>query len=130
MILILENPIKIIKVWLLGGLTGFTTAGLFLLSMLIFGMDNHIRIHELGIAMGITPILTATVVSKLAKLKLIIPLFTAYATLIVPVFGITFGAPNMGMSTVISIVVLGFVGGLFWSIPFALWTLKTSPLDS
>ena len=54
-----------------------------------------------------------------SSFKLTIPV--AYLTFLIPVLGVSFGAPNSNLDTLAMIVVIGAVGGLFWSIPFALW---------
>ena len=54
-----------------------------------------------------------------SSFKLTIPV--AYLTFLIPVFGVSFGAPNSDLDTLAMIVVIGAIGGLFWSIPFALW---------
>lgn len=40
-------------------------------------------------------------------------------TSIIPLFGASFGAPNSDLSTLGIIILIGSVGGLFWSIPFS-----------
>jgi len=45
----------------------------------------------------------------------------SFLTFFLPILGITFGAPNSDIDTILKIIALGTVGGLFWSSPFALW---------
>ncbi len=54
------------------------------------------------------------------SLKHLIPV--AYLTFLIPVLGVSFGAPNSNLETLATIVMLGTVGGIFWSTPFAAWS--------
>ena len=45
----------------------------------------------------------------------------SFLTFFLPILGITFGAPNSNIDTLLTIIAMGTVGGLFWSTPFALW---------
>ena len=53
------------------------------------------------------------------SLKLLIPV--SFLTFFIPVLGISFGAPNSDITTLATIVLLGGIGGAFWSTPFVLW---------
>ena len=72
-------------------------------------------------------ILSAIVVNQILKttrrpelnLKILVPI--GFLTSIIPLLGATFGAPNSEPITLVTIVLLGAIGGLFWSSPFALW---------
>ena len=46
----------------------------------------------------------------------------AYLTFLIPVLGASFGAPNSNLETLAAIVMLGAIGGIFWSTPFAIWS--------
>ncbi|HJM13534.1 MAG TPA: hypothetical protein QF641_03485 [Candidatus Thalassarchaeaceae archaeon] len=46
----------------------------------------------------------------------------AFLTTIFPLFGASFGAPNTAPMTLLTLVLLGVIGGLVWSIPFAGWS--------
>ncbi len=50
----------------------------------------------------------------------------AYLTFLIPVLGVSFGAPNSNLETLATIVMLGAIGGIFWSIPFVLWSMSKS----
>jgi hypothetical protein len=52
------------------------------------------------------------------SLKHLIPV--AYLTFLIPVLGISFGAPNSDLDTLATIVMLGAIGGAFWSLPYVL----------
>ena len=54
------------------------------------------------------------------SLKHLIPV--AYLTFLIPVLGVSFGAPNSNLVTLATIVMLGTIGGTFWSTPFAIWS--------
>ena len=53
------------------------------------------------------------------SLKLFIPV--SFLTFFIPVLGISFGAPNSDITTLATIVLLGGIGGAFWSTPYVLW---------
>jgi hypothetical protein len=55
------------------------------------------------------------------SLKQLIPV--AYLTFLIPVLGASFGAPNSDLDTMATIVLLGAIGGAFWSLPYVLWAL-------
>ena len=40
-----------------------------------------------------------------------------------PVLGASFGAPNGDLDTLANILIIGTIGGIFWSTPFAIWNL-------
>ena len=40
-------------------------------------------------------------------------------TFIIPLLGASFGAPNSNLTTLATVVLLGLLGGAFWSIPIA-----------
>ncbi len=54
------------------------------------------------------------------SLKHLIPV--AYLTFLIPVWSVSFGAPNSNLETLATIVMLGTIGGTFWSTPFAIWS--------
>jgi len=58
------------------------------------------------------------------SLKHLIPV--AYLTLLIPVLFSSMGAPNSNLVTLATIVMLGAIGGIFWSTPFALWSYYKS----
>jgi hypothetical protein len=78
------------------------------------------------------PLVSAFGVNKISKmsgccepsLKHLIPV--AYLTFLIPVLGVSFGAPNSNLVTLATIVMLGAIGGIFWSTPFALWSYYKS----
>ena len=54
------------------------------------------------------------------SLKILIPV--GCFTSIIPLFGPLFGMPNFELITLLTVVVIGTMGGFFWSIPFAMWS--------
>ena len=54
------------------------------------------------------------------SLKHLIPV--AYLTFLIPVLFSSMGAPNSNLETLATIVMLGAIGGIFWSTPFAAWS--------
>ena len=78
------------------------------------------------------PLVSAFGVNKISKmsgccepsLKHLIPV--AYLTFLIPVLSVSFGAPNSNLVTLATIVMLGTIGGIFWSTPFALWSYYKS----
>lgn len=111
---------KVIKIWLIGGLTGSGTGLLFFLATLMLSIDGELTLIELGIAL-IMPGIVAYLFAKATNLKSIYLLIVAYLTVVIPVLFAVFGAGDPDVEVAAMIAVLGLVGGLVWSIPFALW---------
>jgi len=53
------------------------------------------------------------------SLKQLIPI--GFLTTIIPLLGVSFGAPNSDLTTLAQIILIGTVGGIFWSTPFSAW---------
>lgn len=113
---------RTVKIWLVGSVAGSSTALLFFLVTEILSYDGSLDRIELGIAL-ITPAIVAILVAKATKSKVVILLVVTYLTLVMPVFGALFGAPDTSVRTGVTLGMLGFIGGLVWSTPFALWSL-------
>ena len=127
-------------IFLAGALTG-TFVGLLMtvISHIPLGHDSDgyqitVMYHwqsALLVVIGI-PLVSAFGVNKISKmsgccepsLKHLIPV--AYLTFLIPVFGASFGAPNSNLETLATIVMLGAIGDIFWSTPFALWSYYKS----
>lgn len=109
-----------LKLWAVGGITGCCTGLAFFAATLILSFDGDLALSECGIA-AITPGIVAVIVAKVTKSKTIVLLPVAYMTLVIPVLGPTFGAPDLGLTIGLTITLLGLVGGLVWSTPIALW---------
>tara|TARA_Y100001968_G_C19422422_1_gene752494 strand:- start:1377 stop:1757 length:381 start_codon:yes stop_codon:yes gene_type:complete len=93
---------------LLSGVTGigFEVAMLSFLSVILIPAFTVKRIF---------PKVTGDDVS----LKHLIPI--SFLTFILPVFGAAGGAPNSDLDTLVTLVLISTIGGLFWSLPFAGW---------
>tara|TARA_B110000438_G_scaffold300432_1_gene352813 strand:- start:7452 stop:7835 length:384 start_codon:yes stop_codon:yes gene_type:complete len=57
-------------------------------------------------------------------LKILIPI--GFFASIMPIFGATFGLPNSELTSLATLITLGAIGGLFWSLPFAGWSYYKS----
>ena len=111
---------RAIKVWLVGGLVGLGTSMSFIMTHDALTTDLMFDLWEFGITL-ITPALIAVVVALVTKSRLVIVLAVAYLTLLIPVLGPAFG--GTGSEPIWAFAVLGLVGGLVWSTPFALSAL-------
>ena len=127
-------------IFLAGALTG-TFVGLLMtvITHIPLGNDSDgyqitVMYHwqsALLVVIGI-PLVSAfgvNIISKMSgccepSLKHLIPV--AYLTFLIPVLGVSFGAPNSNLVTLATIVMLGAIGGIFWSTPFALWSYYKS----
>ncbi len=58
------------------------------------------------------------------SLKALIPV--SFMTFIFPLLGPSFGAPNSDLTTLATLVLLGFLGGGLWSVPIAGWVYYRS----
>ena len=76
--------------------------------------------------------LPAAIVNQISKqagwpdvpLKILIPV--GFLTMIMPLLGATFGLPNSSLTSLATLVALGAVGGIFWSLPFVGWNYLKS----
>jgi hypothetical protein len=127
-------------IFLTGALTGtFVGSLMMVITHIPLGHDSDghkitVMYHwqsALLVVIGI-PLVSAFGVNKISKmsgrcepsLKHLIPV--AYLTFLIPVLGASFGAPNSNLVTLATIVMLGAIGGIFWSTPFALWSYYKS----
>ena len=113
----------VIKVWVVGGLTGLGTSLSFNLVHDALTTDLMFDLWEFGVA-SVSPALIAALVALATRSKVVILLAIAYLTLLIPVLGASFGAS--GSEPLWQFATLGLVGGLVWSTPFALWQLTRS----
>jgi len=110
----------VIKVWVVGGLTGLGTSLSFNLVHDALTTDLMFDLWEFGVA-SVSPALIAALLALATRSKVAILLAIAYLTLLIPVLGASFGAS--GSEPLWQFAALGLVGGLVWSTPFALWQL-------
>ncbi len=109
-----------------GAGTGAILATLVALIMVKIGLAPPSLGGALAIFMGMI-LFSAFTVKKLSQamgycnpsLMQLFPI--SFLTFFLPILGITFGAPNSDLDTLLTIIAMGTVGGLFWSTPFALW---------
>ena len=109
-----------------GAGTGAILATLVALIMVKIGLEPPDLGSALVIFMGMI-LFPAFAVKKISRakdycnpsLKQLFPI--SFLTFFIPILGITFGAPNSDFDTLLTIIAMGTVGGLFWSTPFALW---------
>ena len=111
---------RAIKIWLVGSIAGSSTALLFFLATLILSIDGELTLLEFGVAL-ITPAIVAVLVAKTTNSKIVILLIVAYLTLGIPILGPLFGGSDPDVRVAATLAMLGLVGGLVWSTPFALW---------
>ena len=83
-------------------------------------MDGELALIEFCIAL-MTPAMVAVLVAKATHSNMSIVLIVAYLTLVIPVLGPLFGMPKTDIRVVVTLALLGLMGGLVWSTPFAMW---------
>ena len=113
---------KIIRIVLLGALAGVVTSSSFITANDILTKDSRLDLWEFGINLGI-PAFVAVLLSLATKTKFIMLLAITYLTFFIPVLGAVFG--SSGSEPFWQFAMLGLLGGLGWSIPFALWVGRT-----
>ncbi len=110
---------SILRLWLIGGVTGTGTSLLFLSLHYVFtSNDNVFSGWEFVISLC-SPAISATLTTVLSKSKFsttIILFPIAYLTFLIPIFGASFGAT--GNNQLVQIPFLAFLGGIFWTTPF------------
>ena len=103
---------------LLGGLAGAATSAIFILVHENLTRDSSLDIWVFGVTLSV-PALIAVVISIVTKTRFIILLPITYLTFFIPTLGAVFG--SSGSEPFWQFAMLGLLGGLVWSIPFALW---------
>lgn len=109
-----------------GAGTGAILAALVALIMLKIGLEPPSFGAALAIFIGMI-LISAFAVKKISQaigccnpsLKQLIPI--SFLTFFIPVLGASFGAPNSDLTTLATLILLGTIGGVFWSAPFAIW---------
>ena len=115
-----QTSLLAVKILLVGGLTGLGTSLSFNLVHDAFTTDNMLDLWEFVTALT-TPALSAGLVARATKSKIVLLMPIAYLTFLVPVLGASFGAS--GSEPLWQFAALGLVGGVVWSTPFGLWQL-------
>ncbi len=115
------------KIILVGGaLTGGLLA-LFIIAVFVLAQIDPGSFFGLCGGFILLSTISAVLVNKILNqfkdeeidLKILIPV--GLFTTIMPLFGATFGLPNSNLISFATLVLLGTVGGVFWSTPFAVW---------
>ena len=114
-----------------GSATGVVLAILVSLIMIMGGLEPPSAEAAIAVFFGMI-FLSAYSVKKISQsmgwfdpsLKTLIPVSTM--TFILPLLGATFGAPNSDFTTLAFLVLLGLLGGIFWSLPLAGWAYYSS----
>ena len=111
------NQKGVIKVWLLGGLTGSATGLLYFLATFFFDPNSYL---SAGIAL-ITTAVVAVLLAKATDSKIIILVVVSYLTLAVPVF--LYWRTDPDVWVVVRDATVGLEAGFVWITPFAVWAL-------
>jgi len=114
-----------------GSGTGAVLATLVSLIMIKIGLEPPSFGAAIAVFIGMI-FLSAFSVKKISQsmgwfdpsLKALIPV--SLMTFILPLLGASFGAPNSDLTTLASLVLLGLLGGMFWSLPIAVWVYYSS----
>ena len=110
---------KVIKILLLGSFAGCITSSAFIFVSNILTKDSNLDLWEFGVTLSV-PVLVTLTFFITTKVKFIILLPITYLTLFIPTLGAAFG--SSGSEPFWQFSMLGLLGGLVWSIPFALWS--------
>jgi len=114
-----------------GSGTGAVLATLVSLIMIKIGLEPPSFGAAIALFTGMI-LLSAFSVKKISQsmgwfdpsFKVLIPV--SLMTFFLPLLGTSFGAPNSDLSTLASLVLLGLLGGTFWSLPIAGWIYYSS----
>ncbi len=109
-----------------GAGTGATLGTLVAVIMVGMGIEPPSFGAAIAIFLGMI-FVSAFAVQKISQrigccnpsLKQLIPI--SFLTFIIPILGASFGAPNSDLDTLATIILMGTIGGVFWSTPFAIW---------
>ena len=115
-----------------GAGTGTILATLVALIMVKLGLEPPSPELAITIFLGMI-FISAFAVQKTSQrigccnpsLKQLFPI--SFLTFMMPVLGASFGAPNSDLDTLANIILIGAIGGGFWSTPFAIWNYLKIP---
>ena len=118
-----------------GAGTGATLGTLVAVIMVEIGLEPPSFGAAIVVFLGMISV-SAFAVQKISQrigccnpsLKQLIPI--SFLTFVIPVLGASFGAPNSDLDTLASIILIGAIGGGFWSTPFAIWNYFRGPKSS
>jgi uncharacterized protein (DUF983 family) len=111
---------RVLRFWVVGGLTGLGTALSFNLVHDVLTYDQRLAIWEFALAVA-APSAIVVGLARVTRSPIAKLLAIAYLTLLVPVLGASFGAS--GSEPLWQFAALGLAGGLAWSTPIVLWQL-------
>mgnify|MGYP004365311593 FL=1 len=111
---------RALKILIVGGIAGSSTGLLAFLATLVLSIDGNLELGEFVLVL-IIPAIVSILISKTTNSRSWHLFLITYLTLIIPVLGPLFGAPDSSFNIAIGITALGFIGGLAWSSPFAIW---------
>ena len=114
---------KAIKVLLAGGLAGVGTGASFVLMHNLLTGDQLFTGWEFAAALVPAGVI-AIIIALAARVNIAIMLAVAYLTFMLPIFGAALGSGEA--LQVWGFALMGLVGGLVWSVPFALWAMWTT----
>lgn len=118
-----------------GAGTGATLGMLVAVIMVKIGLEPPSFGAAIGVFLGMI-FVSAFAVQKISQrigccnpsLKQLIPI--SFLTFVIPLLGASFGAPNSDLDTLATIILMGAIGGVFWSTPFAIWNLYKNKKQS
>jgi len=108
------------KIWIGSGLVGILTAVTFVSVVRFLSNDNNLSLSEFLLAL-ICPLISAIVISRLLKVRVLILIGVAYLTFVMPILGPLFG--GTGKEDILIFALMGLCGGVVWGTPFALFSL-------
>ena len=113
-------------------ISGAATGGILAILILAVFILPELEPESLEILCGgwfLLSVLSGFTVNRISKraewpevsMRILIPI--GCLTSVIPLFGPLLGMPNLEPMTLLTVVAFGIVGGLFWSIPFAMWSV-------
>ena len=113
-------------------ISGAATGGILAILILAVFILPELEPESLEILCGgwfLLSVLSGFTVNQISKraewpevsMSILIPI--GCLTSVIPLFGPLLGMPNLEPMTLLTVVAFGIVGGLFWSIPFAMWSV-------
>ena len=113
-------------------ISGAATGGILAILILAVFILPELELESLEILCGgwfLLSVLSGFTVNQISKraewpevsMRILIPI--GCLTSVIPLFGPLLGMPNLEPMTLLTVVAFGIVGGLFWSIPFAMWSV-------
>tara|TARA_Y100001960_G_scaffold22880_1_gene20145 strand:- start:35 stop:394 length:360 start_codon:yes stop_codon:yes gene_type:complete len=109
-----------VKVWFLSGFLGILVSLTGIGVHELLTADQNFGLWELGFTLG-SILVMALLFSMATKSKILMVMFVALLTMVIPMFGALFG--SSGSEPLWQFALLGMTGGLFWGLPFTIWAL-------